>query len=62
MCQLRDVPPEQLNQLLALWFVDLKHANVKKQKATANQFMDWACGKGDMRQLRDVPPEQLDQL
>ena len=29
MRQLRDVPPEQLDQLLALWFVDLKQANVK---------------------------------
>ena len=29
MRQLRDVPPEQLDQLLALWFVDLKQANGK---------------------------------
>ena len=29
MRQLRDVPPEQLDQLLALWCVDLKQANGK---------------------------------
>ena len=29
MRQLRDVPPEQLDQLLAVWFVDLKQANGK---------------------------------
>ena len=45
-------------------FVESKKAKstIKKQKATVNQFMDWAHGKGEMRQLRDVPPEQLDQL
>ena len=32
MRQLRDLPPEQLGQLLALWFVDLKQANGKYYK------------------------------
>ena len=43
MRQLRDVPPEQLDQLLALWFVDLKQANGKDYEPNSldSYFHSW---------------------
>ena len=50
MRQLRDVPSEQLDQLLALWFVDLKQAKGKYNKPNSLDF-SLSAVKGHLAQL-----------
>ena len=50
MRQLRDVPPEQLDQLLALWFVDLKQVNGKITSPIL-LILTWVPSKGHLAEL-----------